>query len=153
MVIMPALFMFAVTAENKMIHRMHEVAEEEEHALKTVDWAERQMAMNAGDKMLEHHDLYRQAVLTQGHIRLVDTEKLGAHHQLANYVQANPFKILLGLGIPSVGAIFYGRGHLDMQLRILETRVFGQFAVICTLLGVMGIKATMDAQGDRKSVV
>lgn len=147
MVIMPALFMFALTAENKLLHRMHEVAEEEEHTLKTVDWAERQMAMNAGEKLLEHHDLYRQAILAQGHIRLVDSEKLGTHHQLANYIQANPFKIILGLGIPSVGAIFYGRNHLSMQLRILETRVFGQFAVICTLLGVMGVKATMDAQG------
>jgi len=134
-----------------MIHRMHEVADEEEHALKTVDWAEKQMAENrssAGDKkLLEYHDLYRQAILQQGHVRLVESETLGTHHQLANYIQANPFKIIMGLGIPSVGAIFYGRNHLSMQLRILETRVFGQFAVICTLLGVMGVKATMDAQG------
>jgi hypothetical protein len=148
MVIMPALFVFAVTAENKMIHRMHEVAEEEEHALKTVDWAERQIALSGGDK--QHHDLYRQAILEQGHVRLVDTETLGAHHQIANYVQANPFKLILGLGIPAVGAIFYGRNgkaHLSLQLKLLHTRVFGQFAVICTLLGVMGVKATMDAQG------
>lgn len=146
---MPALFVFAFTAENKMIHRMHEVAAEEEHALKTVDWAEQQMALNKnGDK--QYHDLYRQAILEQGHVRLVDSETLGAHHQVANYVQANPFKIILGIGIPAVGAIFYGRNgkaHLSLQLKLLHTRVFGQFAVICTLLGVMGVKATMDAQG------
>lgn len=34
-----------------------------------------------------------------------------------------------------------------MQLKILHTRVLGQFTVICTLLGVMGLKEMMDRQG------
>jgi hypothetical protein len=32
-------------------------------------------------------------------------------------------------------------------MRLLHTRVFGQFAVICTLLGVMGMKEVMDRYG------
>ena len=36
---------------------------------------------------------------------------------------------------------------VSMQLKILHTRVLGQFTVICTLLGVMGLKELMDRQG------
>lgn len=147
MVIMPALFAFAFTAENKMIHRMEEVAEETEHSRSSVDWAERQYQQNPDD--LKLHDLYRQAVLNSN-VQLVDGEELKTHHKVANYVQANPFKVILGVGLPAVGAIFYnrtGKEHVSMQLKILHTRVFGQFAIICTLLGVMGLKSVMDHQG------
>lgn len=34
-----------------------------------------------------------------------------------------------------------------MQMMILHTRVLGQFSVVCTLLGVMGLKDMMDKQG------
>lgn len=130
-----------------MVHRMEEVAEETEHTIKSVHWAERQFQISPEEVKL--HDLYRQAVLNSG-VRVVEGDQLGPHHNVANYIQANPFKVILGVGVPAVGAIFYGRvgkEHLSMQLKILHTRVFGQFAVICTLLGVMGLKATMDHQG------
>ena len=151
LVIMPALFAFAFTAEQKMVHRMEEVAEETEHTIQSVQWAEQQYRSRpATGEDIQMHDLYRQAVLNSGSIHLVEGKTLGPHHQVANYVQANPFKVILGVGIPAVGAIFYGRTgkeHLSMQLKILHTRVFGQFAIICTLLGVMGIKSVMDHQG------
>ena len=41
----------------------------------------------------------------------------------------------------------FGSFPVSLQLKILHTRVFGQFAVICTLLGVMGLKDMMDRQG------
>lgn len=145
--IMPALFMFAFAGESKLIHRMHEVAAEEEHAMQTVNWAEEQLK-NGTMMDKEHHDLYRQAILEQGHVRLIDEPELSTYHHAANYVQANPFKVILGVGVPSVAAIFYGQGSsLNFQLQLLHTRVFGQAAIITTLLGVMGVKATMDAQG------
>jgi hypothetical protein len=147
LVIMPALFAFAFTAENRLNHRMEEVAEETEHAINSVHWAERRMQESPED--LKLHDLYREAVLNSS-VRLVEGETLGPHHKVANYVQANPFKVIVGVGVPAVGLIFWGRvgkEHLSMQLKILHTRVFGQFAVICTLLGVMGLKQTMDMQG------
>ncbi len=36
---------------------------------------------------------------------------------------------------------------MSLQLKILHTRVLGQFTVICTLLGVMGLKEMMDRHG------
>jgi hypothetical protein len=144
MVIMPTLFMFTLTSENKLLHRMHQVAEETEHAMQPQEWAERRRAASPEDIRL--HDLYRQSVLNSS-VRLVEGDELQLHHKAANYIQANPFKCIAGVGIPSVAFIFYGQDgkpHLSLQLKILHTRVFGQFAVICTLLGVMGLKEMMD---------
>jgi hypothetical protein len=132
-----------LTAENKLIHRMEEVADETDHAIHAVEWAERRLQSTKED--IKFHDLYRQSIL-DSHVQLVDGE-LGFHHKAANFVQANPFKCIAGIGVPAVAWIFageYGKPHVNMQLKILHTRVFGQFAVICTLLGVMGMKEMMD---------
>jgi hypothetical protein len=149
MVIMPPLFVFGFTSENKLIHRMEEVASETEHNIRTVAWAERQKSMSQHDIKL--HELYRKAILDSG-VRVVDTPELTTYQKMANYVQANPFKLIAAIGVPSVAAIFYGQGlsgsgKESLQMQILHTRVFGQFAVICTLLGVMGLKELMDQQG------
>jgi hypothetical protein len=146
---MPPLFAFGFTSENKLIHRMEEVASETEHNIKTVNWAERQKSMSKEDIKL--HDLYRQAILDSG-VRLVDTPELNSYQKAANYVQSNPFKLIAAIGVPSVAAIFYGQGthgtgKESLQMQLLHTRVFGQFAVICTLLGVMGMKEVMDRHG------
>lgn len=167
MTIMPALFVFALTSELKLSHRMHEVAEETEHAIKSVEWAEKQhlpvaarsssssssnktySSLTEEEKMKQREELrilYRQSVLNSG-VRLVETPELQPYHQAANYIQTNPFKVIAAIGVPSVALIFHGRNnkeHLNFQLKILHTRVFGQFAVICTLLGVMGLKEMMD---------
>jgi hypothetical protein len=148
MVIMPAMFAFVFTAEEKMVHRMREVAEETDHALKSVEWAEHQhhVVKQTDTDKEKLRDLYRTSVLASG-VQVVDAEELGAHHKLGNYVQANPFKVIAGVGIPAVASIFYGqtgKEHVNMQMKILHTRVFGQFAVICTLMGVMGLKEMMD---------
>jgi len=149
LVIMPALFAFGFTSENKLIHRMEEVASETEHNMKTVAWAEKQKTMSKEDVQL--HELYRKAILDSG-VRLVDTPELTTFQKAANYVQSNPFKLIAGIGIPSVAYIFYGQGKSgagkeSLQMQMLHTRVFGQFTVICTLLGVMGMKEMMDRQG------
>ena len=55
--------------------------------------------------------------------------------------------------MPAVAYIYYGQGGKpggpaeSFQMRILHTRVFGQFAVICTLIGVMSLKEIMDRYG------
>mmetsp|Transcript_81455 Transcript_81455/g.236167 ORF Transcript_81455/g.236167 Transcript_81455/m.236167 type:complete len:257 (-) Transcript_81455:118-888(-) len=152
LVIMPALFAFALTSEQKLMHRMHEVAEETEHAIQSVEWADRHQRsqkelQDETAKQKQLRELYRQSVLNSG-VRVVD--ELNAYHQMANYVQENPFKVIAGIGVPAVVAIFYGKSgkeHLSLQLKILHTRVFGQFTVVCTLLGVMGLKDMMDKQG------
>lgn len=147
MTIMPAFFVFALTSEHKLNHRMQEVAEENEHAIKSVEWAEkrhRQSTFSNDEQKLRQ--LYRQSVLNSG-VQLVDTPELGMHHRMANYLVTNPFKIIAAIGVPAVAYIYYGRSgknHLSFSLKILHTRVFGQFAVICTLLGVMGLKEYLD---------
>lgn len=148
LVIMPALFLFTFTAERKLTHRMEEVASETEHTIQTVAWAERRKMLSTEDIHL--HDLYRQAILDSG-VRLVEGNELSTYHKAANYVQSNPFKLIAGIGIPSVAYIFYGQGggvgKESLQMQLLHTRVFGQFAVICTLLSVMGLKEVMDRNG------
>jgi hypothetical protein len=149
MVLMPALFVFALTSEHKMYHRMTEVAEETEHAIKSVEWADRQsrrLSTTDIKAKAAQRELYRQSVLSSG-VRLVEDAELQPFHKGANFVQENPFKVITGIGIPSVAYIFYGRSgkqHLSMQLKILHTRVFGQASIILTLLGVMAYKDMMD---------
>lgn len=128
---------------------MEEVASETEHNMKTVAWAERQKLMSTDDIKL--HELYRKAILESG-VRLVDTPELTTFQKSANYVQSNPFKLIAAIGVPSVAFIFYGQGTSgagkeSLQMQLLHTRVFGQFTVICTLLGVMGMKEVMDRHG------
>mmetsp|Transcript_4198 Transcript_4198/g.9127 ORF Transcript_4198/g.9127 Transcript_4198/m.9127 type:complete len:247 (+) Transcript_4198:192-932(+) len=150
MAIMPPLFTFAVTGEQKLTHRMNEVASESEHNIETVAWAERQKTATAGEVRL--HDLYRQSILNSG-VRLVDTPTLSSYQKSANFIQSNPFKCIAAIGMPSVAYIFHGQGGKaggpaePFQMRILHTRVFGQFAVICTLIGVMSLKEVMDRYG------
>lgn len=52
--------------------------------------------------------------------------------------------------VPTVGYIFYGRSgqeHLQLQMKVMHTRVMGQFAVISMLLTLMGFKEYMDRSG------
>lgn len=145
MVLMPALFAFGFFSENKLINRMEEVAQETEHSMKTVVWAEHVQKTTAKD--MELHDLYRKSVLDTG-VRIVP--ELTPYHQAANYVQLNPFKCIAGVGVPAIGMIYWGesrKGHLPQQLKILHTRVFGQATVIATFLGIMALKEMMDRSG------
>lgn len=148
--IMPPLFVFAVTAEQKLTHRMHEVASESEHNIQTIAWADKKKTASPHDIHL--HDLYRQSIVESG-VRIVDTPTLSTYQRSANFVQGNPFKCIGAIGAPAVAYIFYGQGGKvggpveSFQMRLLHTRVFGQFAVICTLLGVMSLKEVMDRYG------
>ena len=48
MVVMPALFAFGFASEDRLVHRMREVANETEHALQTAEWAERERQRRIG---------------------------------------------------------------------------------------------------------
>eukprot|EP00536_Pseudo-nitzschia_multiseries_P002782 jgi/Psemu1/301564/fgenesh1_kg.38_\ len=117
----------------------------------TIAWAERRKNMNLNSEEVQLRQLYRQSILDTG-VRLVDTPTLSTYQSTANFVQANPFKCIAAIGMPSVAYIFHGQGGKDgvvesFQMRLLHTRVFGQFAVICTLLSVMSLKEVMDRYG------
>ncbi|KAL7510110.1 hypothetical protein ACHAXN_010666 [Cyclotella atomus] len=94
-------------------------------------------------------DKFRESVLNSN-IRVIPGNELGFYHKVANFWQENPFKILAFAGIPTVGYIFYGRSgqeHLQLQMKVMHTRVMGQFAVISMLLTLMGFKEYMDRSG------
>mmetsp|Transcript_138 Transcript_138/g.252 ORF Transcript_138/g.252 Transcript_138/m.252 type:complete len:300 (-) Transcript_138:264-1163(-) len=169
MVIMPALFMFSASGEQKLRHKMEQVASETEHSREVVHWAEQQQRrnyqqqqqklMSAKDGMTAREseverekrlaELYRQGVENSG-VRVVQGDTLSVHHQLANFWQENPFKILAAMAVPTVLYIFHGKKkqkHLQLQSQIMHTRVYGQFAVIGMLLTLMGFKSYMDSQG------
>lgn len=146
MAILPPLFTFALTSEQKLTHRMQEIASETEHNIETIAWAEKQKTASAHDVRL--HDLYRQSILQSG-VRLVEAPTLSTFQKSANFVQNNPFKCIAAIGMPAVAYIFHGQGKPgeSFQMRVLHTRVFGQGAVLCTLIGIMSLKEVMDRYG------
>ena len=92
-------------------------------------------------------DLYRQSV-TQSGVRVVP--ELQLHHKIANFWQDHPFRILVAASVPAVAYIYYGRSgqeHLQTQMKIMHTRVMGQFTVLAILLSLMGFKGYMDSYG------
>ena len=154
--IMPAFFVFTLTSEQKLSHKMKEIAQESQHNNESVKWAEqvqsaRSKAANESSMEREEQlaDLYRKSVQESG-VSIVPGDRLGFHHNVANYTASNPFKVLAAFAVPSVAWIFYGQTglpHVQMGMKLLHTRVFGQFATISLLLSVMGFKELMDKNG------
>jgi hypothetical protein len=154
--IMPAFFVFTLTSEQKLSHKMKEIAQESQHNNESVKWAEqvqnaRSKAVNEStlDREQQLQDLYRKSVQESG-VSIVPGDRLGFHHNVANYTAANPFKVLAAFAVPSVAWIFYGQTglqHVQFSVKLLHTRVFGQFATISLLLSVMGFKELMDKNG------
>lgn len=188
--IMPPLFAFAFSAEQKLVHSMHEMANRANHSKQMAEWSQehalerhrqslRRMATrqilaqpgmtmqssnggasapasscdsNGGGNEERERELaskFRESVVDSG-VRVVEGDTLGVHHKIANFWQENPFKILTAIGVPTVLYIFKGREgqqHLQTQMKIMHTRVFGQFAVITMLLTLMGFKEYMDRSG------
>lgn len=110
-------------------------------------------SINKSNQEIQHElmALYQKS-LAQSHVKfnIVDMEELSWHHKLGNYVSANPIKALSALAIPSIGMILYGRAgqeHLKTSIKVLHTRVFGQFTVLALLLSIMGFKDYMQHNG------
>jgi len=146
MVIMPALFVFAWTAEHKLSSKMREIASETRHSRDTVHWAEQEMQANT-NVTVSLTDLYQRSVAESG---VVVVPELKWYHQAANYAADHPIQILTAAAVPAIAGIAYGRagqGHLEVSQMIMHTRVFGQFATITALLTVMGFKEYMERHG------
>jgi len=106
--IMPPFFMYALSAEKKLNHKMEEMASQTEHSMKINEWAvkqqqDKQANIKRKDSIKEGINdkqliaMYRQSVSESG-VRIVPGDKLGIHHKAANFFQENPFKILGGVG-------------------------------------------------------
>ena len=106
--IMPPFFMYALSSEKKLNHKMREMADEADHAKKINEWAENQASSSASASSLPSsnvgtisdshlHALYRQSVEESG-VRIIPGESLSVHHKVANFFQEYPFTILSCLG-------------------------------------------------------
>jgi hypothetical protein len=155
MAIMPAMFVAALTSEMKLSHRMREIAVETQHGHATVQWAEQELQQQQQQTKSHLSETQQLAALYQKSVEhsgvcIVKGDRLQWYHQFANYTQEYPFRVLAAVAVPAVGYIFYGRteqAHLPLSQKIMHTRVFGQFATISLLLGVMGFKEFMDRNG------
>ena len=122
---MPGLFMYSLSSEQKLSHKMREFASETNHSKGVTEWAEKQHAKqiedarkslemskkSRGDATLNNNNtigadpekqllaLYKRSIEDSG-VRIVpgSGEKLSLHHEVANFWQENPFKILAGIG-------------------------------------------------------
>jgi len=182
MIIMPPLFAFAFSSEQKLVHSMHEMASHADHSKNMAEWTQEHslrehktmLQRMSTHKLLSQHGgelgslavsaeetrhederekkilkRFRDSVVSSG-VRVVPGDSLELQHNIANFWQENPFKILAGIGVPTVLYIFKGRSgqqHLQTQMKVMHTRVFGQFAVISMLLTLMGFKEYMDKHG------
>eukprot|EP00562_Extubocellulus_spinifer_P008150 CAMPEP_0178503322 /NCGR_PEP_ID=MMETSP0696-20121128/17980_1 /TAXON_ID=265572 /ORGANISM="Extubocellulus spinifer, Strain CCMP396" /LENGTH=284 /DNA_ID=CAMNT_0020132447 /DNA_START=46 /DNA_END=900 /DNA_ORIENTATION=+ len=152
--IMPPLFVFGLTSEKKLEHDMKQMAAEGTDAWVKQQEAEQHKKLkdsihSLSAEQAEMMELYKDEVEHSG-VRIVPGDTLSIPQRVANYWQANPFKILAAIGIPGVFYIFKGKAgqeHLQLQSKIMHTRVYGQFAVIGMLLSLMGFKQYMDTEG------
>ena len=125
------------------LQRMHTSSATTERTAADVD------NLSSEDVERQLTELYNQSVQNSG-VRIVPGDRLGPHHLLSNYWQENPFKILAGIGVPTVLYIFKGRNekaHLQLQSKLMHTRIYGQGVVIALLLGLMGVKGYLDSMG------
>ncbi len=117
MVIMPPLFAFAAAAENKLVHRMHEMAAESSHSREMAEWStqthkqELQKHKQQLKKMSTQKILAQPGMTDKGALSIQEDEEkereialkfresvvnsgvrvvsgdLGVHHRLANFWQ------------------------------------------------------------------
>jgi hypothetical protein len=99
---------------------------------------------------LQLHRLYQMSIDRDENVTIVPGDKLQWYHRFANFVANNPVKVLVSLSVPAVGVIFFGnqsKAHLPISRAILQTRVVGQFATICVMVGVISFKEFMNTNG------
>jgi len=149
--IMPAMFVAALSSELKLAHKMKEIAQETQHVQETAKWANEQWEEQKHATELnesQHLNLLYQQSLRNSNVCIVP--HLQWYHKSANFVAANPIKVLAAAAIPTYVWIFRGNNekqHLQFATKIMHTRVLGQAAAIGFLLTVMGFKDYMDSNG------
>lgn len=151
--IMPPLFIFSLTSEFKINQKMEEMASESEYTKNLHQWhndnyMKGNKTLSRNDTNSNMMDLYLMNVQNSG-VRIVPGDSLDIHHHAANIIQEHPFKLLAVVGVPSVLYIFLGRNQQNLQLqhKLIHTRVIGQGTVIGILVAFMGLKSYMDKWG------
>ena len=78
---------------------------------------------------------------------------LSVGQRVANFVYDHPFKVIVGIALPTYAAIFRrestqpATAGMLLSQRLIHTRVYGQGVVVLTTLGVMGFVETMKPEG------
>jgi hypothetical protein len=159
LILSPPSFAYMLTGEQKLSHKMREIASETQHSEETVKWAEqqwqeelkrRQQVEQQQNTLTESEHiaaLYKQSLAGTG-VRIVP--ELQWYHNTSNYISENPVKVLAVLAVPAVAGIFHGRNeqqHLQIASKLMHTRVIGQFVTVMGLLSIMGFKDYMDRNG------
>lgn len=154
MVLMPAMFVFAYSSEQKLHHTLREKSHVKNHSKEMTEWYLQQPQSNVS----EHKEaplnsgllsIYQQSIL-DANIRVIPGNTLPIFYQLANFSQQHPFQLIGLIGLPTIFYIFHSRTHqqhLQLQSQIMHTRVYGQFAILTMCLALMGVKSYMDTQG------
>jgi len=60
--------------------------------------------------------------------------RLSVFNSLSNFLHDHPFRVIAGLGAPLVAGLFYtqqGKDHLKLSQKVMHTRVYAQFSVLC----------------------
>lgn len=145
--IMPPLFTFALSSEQKITQRMREMAEEKDHTNRVSEWAEDQeqqqlikrqaeirktntkryyeqmkgadgtTSISSEERERQLAEIYRLSVEQSG-VRIVPGDRLGVHHRIANFWQENPFKVLTAVSVPTIFYIFKGKStQAHLQLQ------------------------------------
>lgn len=89
-----------------------------------------------------------------GHVAAVPAQKrtsLAWYHKAANAAYTHPFGLIVGAGVPAVGAIFWAQSkdaqHLKFSQKVMHTRVLGQMTVLGVLVGTMMFRDWMYKNG------
>lgn len=168
LVIMPPLFMFGLTSETTINSTVRNSQNRKQHAKEINQWVDSTSyidpvgatrstqetklmldKMTMEEQQTRLSSLYAKSVEDSG-MRIVEGSSLGPHHILANFWQEHPFKVLLGIGAPTVAMIFLQQQKTNktaLQMQIMQTRVLGQTSMIFFLLSIMGFKEYMDRNG------
>eukprot|EP00518_Triparma_eleuthera_P018706 CAMPEP_0197553468 /NCGR_PEP_ID=MMETSP1320-20131121/9069_1 /TAXON_ID=91990 /ORGANISM="Bolidomonas sp., Strain RCC2347" /LENGTH=284 /DNA_ID=CAMNT_0043114239 /DNA_START=103 /DNA_END=954 /DNA_ORIENTATION=- len=159
LVIMPPLFMFALTSELEIIRLKRKEARDiqlaEERRInpnKVMD--EKKAAVVTAESVRELNDAYTRNFGSP--IRIKAT--MGIHHHVSNIVAGHPFKVLGLLAVPTVAYIAKeqmtakNKDALKFSQKVMHTRVYGQFGTLMLLGVFMSWKMYHDKYGDFMSV-
>lgn len=154
-VIMPPLFMGTLKSEQKVASKRREI----------LTGTVRTNTLDDEDIKDQHNErsivirpptaghnvpVYQLYQNSDEHVSIVPGDKLRWYHHGANYIDSHPVEMLASMSVPVIGYIFYtnsSKAHLGLAQRLMHTRVAGQFATICSLLGVIGFSEYMRVHG------
>ena len=154
LVIMPPFFAWCLVSELAINGRKKDNAQQLQELqnkgeLQQSDGIVTQRALKPLDRSLKSY-----TDLNGNNYRVVP--ELSFFQATTNYVADHPFKALIGVGVPTVGSIFFYQQKLtnpnyDLKFsqRVMHARVFGQFSALLILMGVMGLREIVDWRGGK----